>query len=60
MEYAGDTRTGLIRAVNQDSILALSKGEVSLFVVADGMGDMLRGRKQVELLQKIYAYGGEI
>lgn len=45
MEYAGDTRTGLIRAVNQDSILALSKGEVSLFVVADGMGGHVEGEK---------------
>lgn len=45
MEYAGDTRTGLIRTVNQDSILALSKGEISLFVVADGMGGHTEGEK---------------
>ena len=45
MEYAGDTRTGLVRSVNQDSILVLNKGELSLFVVADGMGGHAEGEK---------------
>lgn len=45
MKFIGDTKTGLVRSINQDSILLLSKGPVSLFVVADGMGGHTDGEK---------------
>lgn len=45
MEYVGDSRTGLVRSINQDSILLLSNEHSALFVVADGMGGHLDGEK---------------
>ena len=48
MEYVGDSRTGLVRSINQDSILLLSNEHSALFVVADGMGGHLDGEKAFE------------
>ena len=45
MEYVGDSRVGLVRSINQDSILLCHQKEVALFVVADGMGGHLDGEK---------------
>ncbi len=53
MEYAGETRVGLVRTVNQDHILALGQGEVGLFVVADGMGGHDDGEKASKIITEI-------
>ena len=45
MEYAGDSKVGLVRSINQDSILLVNQGEISLFAVADGMGGHADGEK---------------
>ena len=45
MEYAGESKTGLVRSVNQDRILLLSHQELLLFVVADGMGGHSDGER---------------
>lgn len=45
MEYAGDTQIGLVRKVNQDSILLRHKGHIAIFAVADGMGGHTDGEK---------------
>lgn len=52
MEYVGDSRTGLVRSINQDSILLLSNEHGALYVVADGMGGHLDGEKASKAITK--------
>ena len=43
MQFCEYSNTGIIRDINQDSLLAVSSGESGLFVVADGMGGHIDG-----------------
>lgn len=45
MEYAKICDIGKVRKVNQDRVLAVSKKDMGLFVIADGMGGYSEGEK---------------
>ena len=45
MDYAEMSNVGNKREVNQDAIYAMSRGEIGLYVVADGMGGYEQGDK---------------
>ena len=52
MKYCEYTNAGIIRTINQDSILSLSMNDSGLFVVADGMGGHIDGEIASKAVKK--------
>ena len=52
MKYCEYTNTGILRSVNQDSLLSLSMNGSGLFVVADGMGGHIDGEIASKAVKK--------